>query len=574
MFEPNKFIHFVFADERDQYIRESLLKLEFDQYLWIKLKNAGYNNVFFMSASARQDSFDIRSFSDSSYEIFKPRCPWLIDSNNQFQKWMLGQLKNQAAIVCPLSDFCRVLDKGEWYPLAKALLSMTKRTGIIVLTAPPYVEDTRDFLLKSKIFGTAVNGQYLCPAVAAVRENQGCNPYTELKAHMGDSFSFFNVFTKERLRALLINLLFKRGELSRLTSEVTPDRLTEYLYYYFHCLKMRQTEPLFGREDIQEDSSFRTLYKKMDAREVMEKLFLRTRELLETGDVSEGLERRYGRITESGVHILRRDELLCQCSRLQLPPGMKKDETRDRAFKRLSDIRKMLASPKNTAENEKVRKSLRGFLDLTKAVLDEQDYDTFGRLLYAIKLCLQWMYVEEGTDKEKEICQILDNLEKNYIALSRETFSTDRSLRVFARRYDKNDMSVAGRIDRKNFEQYSAAKKILEEQLAVCESVVISSVENLRASVSTDLVREAGDQLKRMMKELEDKRQAMPVQTLPDEEEDRAAPEEKPPEQKKAEKEEAAGEDGKQPHIKEKTPGKYLPEGEEYKKLVEELSKL
>jgi hypothetical protein len=560
LFESNELVHFVFADDGDLYYRESLLQLDMNQYLWFGLKETGYNNIFFLNAADNFESFEMKTFDESSSEIFKPKWLSMYSTVTQFQRWMSGQLKDRAAIVCPLADFCRMFEKEEWQASIKELANTSKRTGILVLTAPRYLEDTRDFLLSSSVFEASSDGKCLCPAIDAMRKSKDCNMYAELKNSMGDRFVFLNTFTKDNIKNLLTHVLIEQNEIGRIRQGLGLDALTGYLNYYLNCPGMRQKEPLFDIDETSADLSFRALYKKINSGDVIRKLFARTAGVLSEGGIQEVLERRYGKMEQSEVQIFRKDELICRCMRLQLPSGIEKTKEQEKSQRTLYLVKNLLQSPRNCVENENVKNSLKTFLDMTREANDERDYGTYRRALDSVKFCVQWLYVEKGTEKEKEICRILGELEKNYIELSREYFSAVHSANIFARLYDKNDTSVAGRINRKKFEQYNSIQKILYDDLAICESGVVSSVENLRVTFSAEKIKETRQRLNVLMGEIEDNRQTILRMHV-----DNAMPDADAPDAVVPEKElPAEGSSGE-------TVDKTLPDGDAYNKMVEKL---
>ena len=52
MFSSKELLHLVFADETDTYYGDDLLKLELNQYLWLKLHES-YQTVYFLGAAGK-----------------------------------------------------------------------------------------------------------------------------------------------------------------------------------------------------------------------------------------------------------------------------------------------------------------------------------------------------------------------------------------------------------------------------------------------------------------------------------------------------------------------------------------
>ncbi len=249
MFLSNELIQLVFADENDVFYGEDLTELDLEQYLWLRLHRSRYAAVYFLRASPKEGSFSVRCFAgDRKCRPFDPDqqkgLKWLLGKReNELGKWMLDQLRdrsNPAALVCPLTDFCAVAAQESWEPVLRELAADKKRSGVLVLTAPPEAEAGTELLLRSKAFEWLED-----TAILDARKGTQRNLFGFLQRRKTpEACVFLNAVTEENLEGILRN-----AELSRpgpiLTGE---DRMNmgAYLAAYLRSPRWQREEPLFN----------------------------------------------------------------------------------------------------------------------------------------------------------------------------------------------------------------------------------------------------------------------------------------------------------------------------------------
>ncbi|MCD7917264.1 MAG: hypothetical protein LUF84_02220, partial [Clostridiales bacterium] len=98
MFSSSELIHFVFANDDDDYYCGGLLRLDLNQYLWMKLHEEHYHTVYFLS---RTDAniFSIKTCGDkksSSFTVKQSIWSWVLGTETeeeQQENWLCRQLE-------------------------------------------------------------------------------------------------------------------------------------------------------------------------------------------------------------------------------------------------------------------------------------------------------------------------------------------------------------------------------------------------------------------------------------------------------------------------------------------------
>lgn len=504
-YNSKELLHLVFAEPGEVYYQESMLELNLEQYLWFQLRAAGYRKIFFLTRTDAPECFETRTFGDCGDDAFRAKRNPFSTPKNQFKKWLLSQLKEAAALVCPITDFCEVFAQGDWEDVLGELITAKRREGILVLTASDCAEETRDLFLKSPVFERRADGHCLCPGVWEIRKSVECGMYSELKNVMGEQCSFENIFDRRKIRGILTCLMGEMAVSGELCESFDVECMAEYLEFYMNSTAMRREEPLFEPGSLLENLSFRALYQLLRQREVMEELLDRVERIAAEGGVTEMLRSVYGRVKIPSSRIWRKDALIRKCIRLTLPRGIKNDQ----AEQQITEMRTLLQNPHNCPENSRIRGSMEKLLaELTQSE-EERDYETAVRLIDLLNLCVRWIYVEANSRKEEAVCSMLEKMGTSYIALSRRYFKIHRLADTFAVKCDVNDESAAGRMNWNQFLQYQKESELLKDQLEKGEVVLRSLKANLQIKESEEQVKEASDNIKRFMEEMDTQKEAI-----------------------------------------------------------------
>lgn len=280
MFLSNELIQLVFAEENDVFYGEDLTELDLEQYLWLRLHRSRYDAVYFLRALPKEGSFSVRCFAgDRKCRPYDPDqqkgLKWLLGKKeNELGKWMLDQLRDRsdpAALVCPMADFCAVVGQESWEPLLRELASDKRRSGILVLTAPPEAEESTELLLRSKVFDWLED-----TAILDARKGNPQNLYGFLRRRKTpEACIFLNAVTEEGLEGLL-----RCAELSRPGPILTEEDRTAaaaYLAGYLRTPRLQREEPLFSHNLPGAYLRYKELRSFLDQDRVWKSLILRSR---------------------------------------------------------------------------------------------------------------------------------------------------------------------------------------------------------------------------------------------------------------------------------------------------------
>ncbi len=423
MFSPSELLSFVFANENDVYYGEDLLKLNLNQYLWRKL-HENYETVYFLHAS--DNGFSVKSFGDLSCKPYDPGPRsffGLAKKQNNLGAWIQRQLcanpSHAVAFVCPMKDFCAVLEDDRWTSVLQNIATAQRRTGIFVLTASATAEHTQKLLLHSPVFDRLHE-----TAVTDVRGGQIQELYGPIKRRKWDSCLFLNTFTWDRVRNLLLHIAMEQP--SRCISCKQLDSLAEYLTDYLNDPRLQRAQPLFGGLLPSSYLLYRDLYEQLRDERVWSRLVQQS-----------GLDaqsRQHGRILDHstevchGTPVLR--DLKCyagKCMMLRLPGWFHEYNADDtRVLRTLESIQCEVSAPKNRPENQQIVSAVEEFLKLVDKVY-VGDIETYKQILFAVEFCVKWVYAEPESKHYSNILKIIENLQ-NHITNSSTRFALCRDL--------------------------------------------------------------------------------------------------------------------------------------------------
>lgn len=403
MFSSQQLISYVFANPDDEYRGNDLMTLNLKQYLWQSL-HAQYNTVYFLH-SPDGVTMSVRTFGD---KYAKPYKPSFLGFNEQrrFGDWLLEQMDlpadKAAAFVCDLGDFCTVFSQSGWESMLKKLAADTKRTGIFVLTASPYSEDSLPYLLESPVFDLLHE--------TAVTENRGLKRciYSSIQEAKPLHYRCLNAFTPERISTLLLHICAAdpRRCLDRREREEMAAALASNLY---------GSDPLPGILSPSQPAlylTYRDLYQLLQNRSNWEEI------------------RQLTRLPAVKIPpILRSPDCYAgRCLKLPLPDWvMGKPDSSDRYPEdTLRGIQETVCLPPNSPENRQLMNTAQAFLENLRN-LEDGDIDTCSLLLDALNCCIQWITVCE---KDSNYQDILDSLKlfDIYAKSSSDLYLRERNL--------------------------------------------------------------------------------------------------------------------------------------------------
>lgn len=421
MFSSNNLISYVFANDQDTYYADDLLSLNLEQYLWKSLRR-DYHTVYFLRGT-NDGLFTVRTFGDKDAAPCPPpakqsrRGP---TNEEAFGNWMLHQLcldRNKAvAFICPMTTFCRVFSRDAWAPVLKQLAHAERRTGIIVLTASPYAEDSRELLLNSPVFD-------LLNETAVTESRQGMSRplYAAIRSKKPRHFLCLNAFTKERVRDLLIHVY--AADPVRPLPRCGLDVLAEHLAAYLQGT-MPMPEPLAEAFPSPLYLTYANLYDQLCSRSVWDQVL---------DCVQHPLRDRFPESDVPCLSILRAPKCYGgRCLNLRLPSWVcgTTDFNGRHPEDILLNIRNTVSAPGNRPDSPQIAASACQFLDHLDS-LAEGDCNTYLLLLQAVEFCTEQIHLPADSavdSKFQEAMHIADDL-KFCIEQSTECFKQEQNLK-------------------------------------------------------------------------------------------------------------------------------------------------
>lgn len=335
----NALLSFVFAHEEDVYFESDLQKLSLKQYLWKKLHDEKYERVYFLE----QDGRSFRSKTVKGKDISLPGNG-LFGGLKSLEKRMLKHLKSRnekTAFVCPLKDFCEVMGTKVHEKTLIEWSEILNPTGLIVLTAPPTVDASRDYLLYSPVFEVLQE-----TAVTNRRKGTPECLYEALKQDKMDHCLFLNAITPERIKNMLQRVMLEHIDRCRSPQELT--QLSEFLSQYLLNQTVQWEYPIFDK--LQGYFRYKDIYGALQEEETWNKL-LEVAETLQFCCEGPGISNYQAPIEYSP------NSTLAECMKLRLPKWIERSNNREwkaSGYMYLSEIQKALRAPKNTCENQEI----------------------------------------------------------------------------------------------------------------------------------------------------------------------------------------------------------------------------
>ena len=410
MFSSNELVQLVFANEDDVFCCEDLTKPYLRQYLWRQLHAQGHcGAVYLLCADEKGKRFTVRSFGDRRGQNYVPKKS-LFGKGNEQAVWIRTQLQRSAAFVCPLEDFCRVAESGDWEKGLRDIAESRDRRGFFVLTAPPEAERSAKLLLDSPVFDWIHDNAVLDARSLEPREL--FRAVEQLKG--AESCVFLNEFNERSLRELLRHAMLAKKDC--FLSEAELDAAASYLDVYLRSVRLQCSEPLFELTMPAAYLRFRDLIDRLADDAVWERLMTRAQN--GTSDAVEEKSRfplYCGRESVSG-QCIRRLYALCRV----LGP----DTETARLLE--STLHKLMA-PDNRPENPTVAESMQTLSKLASAQRGRENVCT-DRLLTAIGWCSRQLGAPSGSEAEKRAADLRDCLTQ-YVTVDVRRQSLEQALK-------------------------------------------------------------------------------------------------------------------------------------------------
>ena len=402
MFSSNSLIQLVFAYEDDTFYTDNMMSLSLDQYIWIKLHDH-YDTVYF---AAKRDGMPvIYHYGDKGADM-KIKRSLLGNSITAHLDWIIGKLKEprkKSAIVFSLPDFCDyfVLEK---FQKKLGELAASNYTGTVVLKASPLIEKSRSYFIEKKNVFSCLNDM----DIRYIRDNKNVPLYHELNRRKKGSCFFLNVFTKDRIAAVVKHIIWNFPD--RFASGITAENIAEFLFLYLNNRRLQWRIKLFENDEVLFTHYFNQLYKQLENPRVWRKVTAETEILLRDGGetqylVSKNISTSDGAYNNnSDPMFIMRDHNSPLRKFLMLAPYEKNsgyDGSLSDNIKKLFEIERHLTTAYNCPENDAVVSYLDKAYSYLQSYCNDGDAESYRRMLVIIDFCAENMYIAEGGEKEK-----------------------------------------------------------------------------------------------------------------------------------------------------------------------------
>ena len=505
MFNSKDLLHLVFANSDDLYYGEDLLKLDLNQYLWLKLHESGYQAVYYLYADNGKGIFQIRTYGDRQSSAYEPGWSLFRTETEKFGDWMLERLEEKsnrrAALVCQLDTFCTVTGRDGWNGILQKLARMGNRTGILVLTAPAEVEKTRELLLRSSVFSYLGEN-----TICNLRAGSLCPLYGALAAGKPSSVVYLNRYTAKRLRALLLHVMMDSENLQ--AGEAELDHMAQYLEQYLINAWLQRKRPLFGERVCNEYPRYAELYKSLKDRTVWRRLEDAAAEAERQGGLRAYLERlecRYCDLAARAVFPLRvANSAAGRCASLWPPQKVDRGVQGESAFQLALEIQQILLAPRNRTDNPGISEDMEKFRNQLDMALSNEDYATYRRILRAIRFCAQRLQAPRASEEEESVRGLNKSLSV-MIESSEAYFKADRRLRTYSTGQGLAVHNTAAKDI--VFMQYQKAKDLADaaqRRLEQIEGLVTGTILQLDLNTSAKEMTELSDRLKNSLEQVSD----------------------------------------------------------------------
>lgn len=413
MFSAKGPVCLTFGDENDCYYTEDLLQLDLQQYLWMCLHSENYAAVYFLRK--KNDDFEITTFGDTDRQLPTNGFLWKNTTNiltaQRFWEQMLKWTRQGAAVVCPLNDFCQVVEHAGMLRRPSEELN---RKGIFVLTASIYAEQNAKSLLQSSAFSEErLNFKPLLEVRCA--SEQGL--YESLSER--NCCVFLNTPMRENLRPILQRILLEHPD--RMAACPDLNRMADQLAC---CL--REPAPGQGLKKLcalgspVRYASFRDIYRCLqDLTEWNDLLAISKQEPLREE-------------AHAAENILRApDGWAARCLALRMPKEAALDTMlRNYAEEGLKQIRRLAASPRNRMENPEVTREISRFLAEIPKAESSGDGNSRCWLIYSIAVCLPRVCAEQEGETQA-LLKVVEILKCVYEILGQYS-AAKRDLRMYS----------------------------------------------------------------------------------------------------------------------------------------------
>lgn len=257
MFSSKKFLHYVFAEQTDEYFTKGLLRFQgLQDYLTFLLKTAGYEDTFFVSgrksmqvATMKEDALKAGFFDLFSKVESRDQLYYMNMNPDKFWRWMKNRLmkEKKQAFVFYLKEFVNFFSARDREVYLKECIRFNQEYGgsaegnIIVLYAGMEAGDSQPYFVDPQgIFQQRTSdGACLDSILADITDpSRDLIPlYQEMRKEMANQVYFFN-----DNKAATIETILKRKQLYQnqyVLSAADRKEMAWMIYYLMHVHSLR-----------------------------------------------------------------------------------------------------------------------------------------------------------------------------------------------------------------------------------------------------------------------------------------------------------------------------------------------
>ncbi len=427
MFSSNALMQIVFADPKDIYFPEGILKSDLNSYLWYKLHDK-YDTVYFADRDDRGDihvSYYLEAYTDN----FRAKGFLSKSPQNTLAKWLKKQLrdkKHKSAVVFSLESFC-VLFRREKEVLSEIRMSKENSEiyGTIVLVAPLNFEKSSKWLLDSHVF------DYLDEiSVNSLKGYRG-DIYAFLKNRKQEACVFLNLYTRERIYDILNYVMLEDD--SKFVNLQSVEYASDYLTQYMNNRYMQMTSKrLFTPDFNLINPAYRDFYMQLKDKSVWNELMKRSREY--GGRIREKLPNHYIDENSIAFYPLYDDESVhMRCMKLCFAGAIHNAAYDEPTIDKLNKIYSEASHHKNREKNYQINEKLNKFIDELQRFCKGGDSVTCGRTVSAVLFCIKWIYADGR--KQEDVMQIINAFE-HYIKWSDYCYTMQKNYGSYSYQYE------------------------------------------------------------------------------------------------------------------------------------------
>lgn len=503
-------VRLVFANTEDVYYRESLLALDFRRQLWFRLHEDGYETVYFLNWNASTAAFEISGMGEQGEVLFFKKLFVFGGMAKQQCTWIRERLQEEtAAIVISMQDFHNAFEREEWKEQAEKLAqyaSPMEHKGNLIITMPPYVEESHDFLLQD----TAL--EKLSESIRVLKKRSKSRLYHDLKRDTGLQCLFFHEYTTERIRWIFARIALDQDEF---LDKRLLHGMAEYVMFYLHSPMMQAQNPLRCEHRLRSNALYKETFQFFSSPKIWNALKTETQRRMQLAlPLREQLEQEFGTPENQTEYIpIYTYHMDMRCFRSDITEQICRHlpEQMDALYK----IRNELCNPLNRPRNAEILKRLREIDNNLDQIHSKYDYEVMKYRMKAMEFCVQGLYAEQ--EEAENVYKVLDSFENCCIALAEETAQMKQQ-------YD-HMLCMESSLMKKQREQLHILIDTSEIRLKKYDELISETIVSMTLmksmEASTRLLENADDQIQLIEAEQPELIEEIPelMEELPEEEE-------------------------------------------------------